>query len=282
LLPVAVKSAYAQTRAPDEVIVVDDGSTDDTPDVLEDLARSLPATFVHVRQPNKGEASARNRGVALATADIIAFLDQDDVWLPTKIERQVKHFEADESLVFAFTAYTKVAGNQRELVRVEGWKSDPKSALRRLMNGCCTTSSTVMVRVDALRAAGPFDERLALGNDWDMWLRLVMDGARTAYVDEALTEYHWHGANMTSDRRQIPAAALTIFGRLFDSGTLSPSPQKLRGRCLAKWHLVAAEAALADADYAEARRELAAALRSRPASVRPGWACLYARTLLRR
>ncbi len=85
-LPEAVQSALYQTLSPDEVIVVDDGSTDNTEDVLEPFRGRVH----YIRQENQGPAVARNRGIAEAKGDLIAFLDADDVWLPEKSELQVK------------------------------------------------------------------------------------------------------------------------------------------------------------------------------------------------
>ena len=84
-LPEALQSVLSQTFLPQDVIVVDDGSTDDTEDVLEPFRRHIH----YIRQENQGPAVARNRGIAEAKGDLIAFLDADDVWVPEKLERQV-------------------------------------------------------------------------------------------------------------------------------------------------------------------------------------------------
>jgi glycosyltransferase involved in cell wall biosynthesis len=280
LLPNAVRSAFAQTITPSEVIVVDDGCTDDTADVMHALAKELPDTFVFIRKPNGGEASARNRGVAAATGEYIAFLDQDDVWLPQKFERQLPLFADVSAPALTFTAYTRVSGADRTIVRVDGWQPTIEHALRRLMEGCCVTPSTVMVRREALTAAGPFDESLWLGNDWEMWLRLAAAGHRFAYLPEPMTDYLWHAANMSRDQRKISGAALTIFPRLFDSGTLPPELQRMERRCLARWNLNQACYALDAGQRTESRRSLLQAVRLRPAAVRAGWLLLGVKSLL--
>jgi glycosyltransferase involved in cell wall biosynthesis len=280
LLPQAIRSAYAQTIRPAEVIVVDDGCTDDTTAVVNALRATLPDDFVYIQKPNGGEASARNRGVAAATGEYVAFLDQDDVWLPEKLERQLPSFDAPGAPTLAFTAYTRVSGDNREVVRVKDWVPTPEHALRRLMDGCCVTPSTVIVRRDALTDAGAFDESLWLGNDWDMWLRLAAAGHRFAYLPEPMTDYLWHANNMSRDQRKIAQAALTIIPRLFRTGHLPPLIKQLEHRCLARWHMILACYELEAGEPRRSRRSLRAAIAAHPVSLRPGWALLYVRSFL--
>lgn len=279
LLPEAIRSAYAQTIAPAQVIVVDDGCTDETADVVLALARDLPGNFIFIQKPNGGEASARNRGIIAATGEYVAFLDHDDVWLEEKFERQLPLFDHPSKPALTFTAYTRVTGEDRMLVRVEGWQPTPEHALRQLMEGCCVTPSTVMVRRDALTAVGPFDESLWLGNDWDMWLRLSASGYRFAYLPEPMTDYLWHANNMSRDQRKIADAALTILPRLFDSGALPPELQRLERHCLARWNLNQACYALYAGKHSQSRRSLMSAARLRPASIRGGWVILGLKSL---
>lgn len=279
LLPNAIRSAYAQTIPPAEVIVVDDGCTDGTTEVLRAFIPTLPASFTVIRKANGGEASARNAGVAAATGHYVAFLDQDDVWLPEKFERQLPLFDSSQSPSLTFTALTRVSADARDLVRIEDWEPTPEHALRRLMAGCCVTPSTVIVRRDALAAVGPFDETLWLGNDWDMWLRLGAAGHRFAYLPEPMTDYLWHANNMSRDQRRIADAALTIFPRLFERGELPPTLQRDSRRCLARWNLNSACYAHEAGYDRDCRRFLTAAVRYRPASIRPGWVSLYLRSL---
>jgi glycosyltransferase involved in cell wall biosynthesis len=280
LLPRAIRSAYAQRLPAREVIVVDDGSTDGTAAVLRGLAPSLPDNFVYRSKPNGGEASGRNRGVSLATGDFIAFLDQDDVWLPDKLDEQLGLFRRDPSLALTFTAYHRDSPAGRTLVDVRTWDSRPEAVLRRLFQGCCITPSTVVVRRDVLARVGPFDESLWLGCDWDMWLRIAASGHHIGYLPEPLTDYLWHDTNMSRDLKKIAAAAEVIFGRLFASGTLPAAVQRLEKRCLARWRMIHACYCLETGGAAEARRHLWRAVGTRPASVRPGWVALYARSLL--
>jgi glycosyltransferase involved in cell wall biosynthesis len=282
LLPNAIRSAYAQTLAPAEVVVVDDGCTDNTADVVESLAPSLPDNFTYIRQANGGEAAARNRGVSVARGTLVAFLDQDDVWLPDKLERQAPLFQTVTAPALTFTAYTRVSGATRELVSVRGWQSSREYVLRQLMQGCCITPSTVIVRKDVLDAVGPFNESFWLGNDWDMWIRIAMAGYPIEYLPVALTDYLWHENNMSRDQRKIADAALRIFPALFRSDELPPEIKTYERECLARWNLIAACSSLESGQGRDCRRSLEVAFRTRPTSVRPGWALLYAKSFLGR
>ncbi len=281
LLPRAIRSAYAQTLPPAEVVVVNDGSTDDTAQVLEELAPTLPANFVYENKLNGGEASGRNRGVELATGEFVAFIDQDDVWHPEKLERQMKLFEQDPELGLTFTAKTQISGESSETVGPRDWDTAPEHALRELMIGCCITPSTVVARKRVLEAAGPFDESLWLGCDWTMWLNVATNGERIGYEPTPLTDYYVHGGNMSSEVSRIAKAALVIFPRLFASGRLPQSIQRMERWCYARWHMISAAYSLDDGDPREARTHLLQAARERPASIRPGWLRLYVRSLRR-
>src|SRR3954452_17033481 len=103
LVAEAIESIYAQTTPPDEVIVVDDGSTDHTPEVL--LRFEGRPGFQWHRKTNGGEASARNAGVELARGEFVAFLDHDDRWRPEKLERQLASFDANWGMSFTWLEY---------------------------------------------------------------------------------------------------------------------------------------------------------------------------------
>jgi glycosyltransferase involved in cell wall biosynthesis len=181
----AVESALAQTRAPDEVIVVDDGSTDDTSTTIARFYQSVR----YIRKENGGVSSARNRGVAEATGDLIGFLDADDVWHPRKLEVQIAALASrqDLGLIGSWTypwpadrhPDRPLPGEKFDLVEV------PEDDL--LIRNCLVTS-TVLVRKEVLQAAGEFDPKLHGPEDYDLWLR-VARLAPIANLDVAVTGY---------------------------------------------------------------------------------------------
>jgi glycosyltransferase involved in cell wall biosynthesis len=275
LLPEAIRSAYAQTEAAHEVIVINDGSSDGTEEVLEQLERELPANFRWVTKPNGGEASARNRGVAMATGEFIAFLDQDDIWRPEKLRHQLNAFRREPVLDLVFTAFERTDGVRSELVRVEAWDPRPRSALRQLMIGCCITNSTVMVRRGAFARVPAYDEKMWLGSDWQMWINMVAAGIVSRYLPEPLTEYRWHDGNMSRDAMRIADAALEIFPRLFARDDLPEGTSRLEPWCMARWHMIKAMCAREAGQSAVARANILRAACLHPLSVRPGWLLLW-------
>ncbi len=275
----AIHSAYSQSRPALEVVVVNDGSTDGTLELLERLRSTLPANFVFDSQPNGGEAAARNRGVALARGQYIAFLDADDAWLPDKLERQMQLFERDPALALTFTAYHRIStAGGSELICLPDWQPTTECALQHLVEGCCITPSTVVVRRDALLEVGDF-KSLPMGVDWEMWLRLTVAGHRMEYLPQPLTEYYWHGANMSSDLRKVGQAAQDILSFYFGLGKFPPAIQRLERRCIARWRMIHACYCLEAGDNRQARRYLWEAAKTRPASIRPGWSLLFLRSL---
>jgi glycosyltransferase involved in cell wall biosynthesis len=164
----AVESALSQTLAPANVVVVDDGSEDATPDVVSRFRSRVD----YVRQDRGGAASARNRGVAMTTADLIAFLDADDVWLPDKLQRQVEALPQDEAAVMVFGSVVQFASpDLDDLSRAAlQFNSDP-------MPGLC--ASTLLLRRRDFMHAGWFDPKLALGDFVEWYAR-----ARDAEIGE--------------------------------------------------------------------------------------------------
>jgi CTP:molybdopterin cytidylyltransferase MocA len=190
----AIESVLAQRsgRAAIECIVVNDGSTDDSAAVIA----SFGDRVVAIRQANAGVAAARNAGLRAARGEFVAFLDQDDWWLPEKIERQMERALADRRVDLVHTEvcyYDEVGG--RTVGRLNALRPDllVGPCYEQLLLGNAITNSTVMVRRAALDAVGFFDTGLA-GNtvqDYDLWLRIAQRGALD-FVPEKLAVYRLH------------------------------------------------------------------------------------------
>jgi glycosyltransferase involved in cell wall biosynthesis len=154
----AIASVYAQTILPGEVIVVNDGSNDATESILRELGGATEPPLRWVSTENRGDASARNLGIAMAGGDFLAFLDHDDVWHPTKLARQLERFAAAPGLALSFTAYVWAEDGSRRPVRHASWDTDPAAVLERLMRTPCVgPPSTVMLRREAFTKVPGFD-----------------------------------------------------------------------------------------------------------------------------
>ncbi len=162
----ALASVLAQTYRPLEIIVVDDGSTDETPKVVS----RFPVRYV--RTPHRGVAAARNRGLNKARGALIAFLDSDDLWLPRKIEVQVSFFERQPEAVAVQTEEVWLRGGKR----VNPKKRHRKPSghfFDRALELCLISPSAVMLRREVLEEIGGFDESFPVCEDYELWLRLL-------------------------------------------------------------------------------------------------------------
>ncbi len=190
----AIDSVLAQTYRNYEIIVVDDGSTDNTKDILrERYAERIRYTY----QPNKGPAAARNTGIHEARHELIAFLDSDDTWLPQKLELQVP-LMSDPGTILSYTNWKDSKnGSGHDYFSGIGLRFDNEHAvlehpLRTLVrkNGSGIWTSAIMCRRKAVQRVGGFDERMKIAEDIRLWFRLAIEG-KFAVLPEPLAVRGW-------------------------------------------------------------------------------------------
>ena len=201
----AIKSVLAQTRRDFELIVVDDGSDDASPDV----ARSFAADerVVLVQQENQGLAAARNAGVARAHGRYVAFLDDDDLWMPAYLEEHARALEADAHAAIAYSDCWWLDAPTRRVHRRTAFDVAPPAPariageefVRKLMSGSFFASCS-MIRAEALSRAGGFDPSRRAVEDWDLWIRLAALGYAAVRIPRPLVIYRDVPGSMSKDR----------------------------------------------------------------------------------
>lgn len=187
-----MKSALGQTLSPDEVIVVDDGSTDDTAEVV----RGFGDAVKYIRQENAGVCVARNRGVAESSGGLIAFLDADDIWEPTKLEKQAAKFAEDPRIGLVHCGMREFCTETGETLalHMDGMEGNIAEDLLLWERPSVNVSgSVIMVSREAFERAGGFDSRQKCGEDWDLCYRIARE-FRVGFVAEPLVNYRSHGA----------------------------------------------------------------------------------------
>lgn len=187
----AVDSVLGQTFRDFELVVVDDGSTDDTVERM----KGYGARVRYLYQQTRGPAAARNKGIEASTGELIAFLDSDDMWLPEKLAKQEAFFRTNPSLGLVATAYGCIQPGDG-FVKQDVLSPEELRRVRRSHYRNYFATSTVMLRRDCLEKVGMFDESLHFAEDWDMWIR-VLNRYDFAYIGEILTKYRQHGSNVT-------------------------------------------------------------------------------------
>ena len=216
----AVSSVLGQTRQPDEFIVVDDGSTDDGPEIVARLADQYPIRLL--RKPNGGQSSARNMGVAESTSSHIAFLDQDDIWYPTHLAELEKAFvtssEARLGWVYSNLDEIDEAGLLVMFRMLEQFAvSHPKtSVFDCLKDDMFVLPSASLIGRDAFQAVGGFDERLRGYEDDDLFLRLFRHNYANVFLEKPLSKWRIH-ASSTSYSPVMARSRLIYAKKLFEA-----------------------------------------------------------------
>jgi glycosyltransferase involved in cell wall biosynthesis len=211
----ALASIAAQTVKPIEVIVVDDGSADDTVGAVRAMAPAMNGIRLRLfRQQNSGAGAARNRAIAAATGTWLAFLDADDQWLPQKLERSLAVIEAKGLDMVAHNLFGVDKNGDHPIDSRARWLADPGRPYRSLFLRGFISSSTVLVRRDLAVAVGGFDATLRSAQDYELWLAcLARIGDRFEIFADPLLRYTLAPDGITSRIDRKVACSLAILRR---------------------------------------------------------------------
>jgi len=258
LVAEAVDSALAQTYRPLEVIVVDDGSTDDTAARLAAYGERIRV----VRIEHAGPAVARNAGIRAARGEFIAFLDSDDLWLPEKVARSAAPLLADARVGVVYTGtrvYDLTVGREQ---RVPCYDLSGRIHREVFLECRGVSTSTIITRRICLDDVGLFDETLLRAQDWDLFIRLA-ERYDFRFVPETLTIRRVHGGSLSVARKDLY--------REYNLKVIQKAAKRrpdlygpLVNRALSLAYFRFAMHAYADLDLSGARRDLLISLRLRP------------------
>lgn len=236
----SIRSVLQQTEQDFEVVVVDDGSTDDT----SEYARSF-ATDPRVRvisQPNKGPSAARNTALAAARGSYVSMLDADDLWLPKYLEVMGGALDANQDAPFAYTdAWVLDDGTGRIRRRSAMFYQRPPKTLPDarefflLLLERNFVYTSVTVRRSVLDEVGGFDEDLSTGEDWDLWLRIVRRGERPLRPPGLLAIHRNHPSSLVNDARKMTRNICEVYRRFTEDPTADEEARTLARRQLDVW-----------------------------------------------
>lgn len=203
----AIDSVLDQTYSDLEIIVIDDGSSDDT----EAVARSFGDRVSCFRQQNRGVSAARNHGIKLARGQYLAFLDADDLWAPQKLAEQIPLFDQDAEIGLVYSDWGVVSEDGESQASFHSSRPAASGYVfdELVRTGFILTSGTV-VRRSCLADVGYFDETLSIAQDYDLWLRICYRW-KVAVVNKALvTKRCWDGS-LSSNLPKTAAERIALF-----------------------------------------------------------------------
>jgi len=271
----AIESSLGQTEKPLEVIVVDDGSTDNT----DEVARSFGDHVRYIRQENLGVCAARNRGVAESRGELVAFSDADDSWVATKLEKQTALFDVDPEIGLVHCGmrdFDGETGEQGELQMAgkDGWVADDLLLWEEPV--IVGPGGTIMVSRKAFDDVGGFDTRLKVGEDWDFCYRVARQ-YKVGFVREPLVNYRSHHAAAHHNVREMERGMKLFYEKAFANGG---DVLRLKNRALGNFHRVIAGSYFQAGDYLAFASHTVRSIWHRPASL--GYFLGFPRRRLRR
>lgn len=171
----AIESVLNQTYQDFELIVVDDGSTDNTEEIIKEFQLKDNRIIYLKHDENKGGSAARNTGIKASKGEYIAFLDSDDEWLPEKLEIEIRILNDDRNLIICSTGYTFI--NEKNGVIIGSSKvQEERISQKIVLRGQCITTNDFIADKEKVIKVGGFDEKLSARQDWDFWIRIISLG----------------------------------------------------------------------------------------------------------
>ncbi|MCC7354412.1 MAG: glycosyltransferase [Anaerolineae bacterium] len=252
----AIQSVLAQDLTDWELIVVDDGSRDNTREVVAGFA---DPRIRYIYQENKGLPGARNTGIRNGQGQYVAFLDSDDLFSPGKLTSQAEMLDERPDLGLVAGGYWEVDKQLRILRELRPWHEHPTLELHNWLLACPFCPTAPLVRQEWLDKVGLFDETMRYVEDWDLWLRLSYAGCRMDWLPQMVCRYRIHGNTMTRNVQLMKAGMLAMFDKFYAQPDLPAEVLALRDAVYANVYLNTAARAYAAGDVEEGKECVARA-----------------------
>lgn len=234
LLGRAIQSVLDQTHQDFELIIVDDGSTDNTEEIVRSFSDERIRYIKHDK--NRGGAAARNTGIKAARGEYIAFQDSDDEWLPEKLEKQIRVFETVPPEVgVVYTGFHRLENNKKTYIPSSKITQKEGYIFSSLLKGNFVTTQAVLVKRECFERAGMFDENLPRLQDWELFIR-ISKYYHFKCIDEPLVISYYQPRSISADQNALIRALELILERHFED--LKKDRRVLASHCLILGHLL--------------------------------------------
>jgi glycosyltransferase involved in cell wall biosynthesis len=211
----ALESVLNQTYTDYEIIIVDDGSTDKTGEIIRRYQETADNIRYIRTTENKGASAARNTGIQEACGTYIAFQDSDDVWMPEKLEKQVKILsETGPAVGLVYTGFWLVKGDTQQYIPHPSYKKREGYIANEILKGSFIGTPTILIKKECFEHMGLFDESLPQLQDWELMIR-VSERYQFRFIDEPLLLAHHQGNNISVDQASNIRAREMIFAKHF-------------------------------------------------------------------
>jgi len=205
----ALESVYAQSTLPKEIIIIDDGSTDETSQIQNEFPQ-----IKYIYQKNSGVSSARNLGIQNATQDWIAFLDSDDTWDEKKLELQMEFHKKNPAILMSYTDEKWIRDN-KEVKIPKKFKKYGGDIFNQCLSHCIIAPSATLIHADLLNKVGLFDEGLEVCEDYDLWLRIALENEIGLVDKKLITKYAGHDNQLSFKYWGMDRFRVTTLEKLF-------------------------------------------------------------------
>lgn len=257
-----IESVLSQTYENIEIIVVDDGSKDNSLEVLKNFGDKIRV----VQQKNAGVSAARNHGVSLSNGDFVAFLDADDIWLPEKLQCQINKFNADSKIGLVHCSMTLIDPQNKPIgENNNGQEGFVSHEFLRFERGVVVgAGSTALVKRKSFDEVGGFDLRLSTAADWDFCYQ-VSRKYKLGFVTKPLVLYRMHGTNMHGNIKAMEHDMLLGFEKAFAEN--SEDLQKIRKECYGNLYMTLAGSYYQTKNYSKFLEMARKSLQENPAKI---------------